>query len=91
MGHTVGWAGSYQVTPPEELGWWVGSTGHYEDNTVRVCRPVIGSDPTRISGDLGKVFVGLSGDVAFQTAHHLSGRKAFATAPVHISAGLVVG
>jgi hypothetical protein len=55
------------------------------------CRPVIGSDPTRISGGVGEVFEGLAGDVAFQAAHDLGRVQSFGAAPSHIGAGFVVG
>ncbi len=48
MGHTVWWAGSYEVTPPpESVG--VGSTGHYEENAGERVSRFMGSDPTLIS------------------------------------------
>ncbi len=59
LGHTFPWRTG-----------WVGSTGHYEDNTRGACQPVCGSDPTRISCGSGKVFEHLAGDASFEAAHH---------------------
>jgi hypothetical protein len=46
-GHTVGWAGSYEVTPPGE-GCGREPTGHYEDSTETVRQPDIGPGSTQI-------------------------------------------
>ena len=73
LGDTVVVAGSYEVTPPWRTAG--GSTGHYEDNTTRVRQPDTGSNPTHRNWLCGpwQVFERLTGDVAFQTAHDLSG------------------
>jgi len=48
VGHTLWWAGSYEVTPPAVKGW-VGSTGHYQDNPLPGVSRFVGSGPTLIS------------------------------------------
>jgi hypothetical protein len=86
LGHTVWWAGSYEVTPPEEGCGWE-PTGHYEDSTPGCVSRILGQAPTRISCCSGEVFECLPRDVAFQAAHDLSGVLPFVTAASHIRSG----
>jgi hypothetical protein len=74
LGDTVLVAGSYEVTPPWQMGGW-GRQVNMRTAPRGVRQPVTGSDPTRnwLCG-LWEVFERLSGDVAFQAAHDLSGR-----------------
>ena len=41
LGHTVWWAGSYEVTPPEKGCVWE-PTGHYEESTLRCVSRLLG-------------------------------------------------
>jgi hypothetical protein len=72
MGHTV-WVGRL-LSGHTALagGWWVGSTGQYEDRTEVVRQPVhwVRPHPDRLCGSW-QVFERLAGDIAFETAHDL--------------------
>jgi hypothetical protein len=50
MGHTVLVGRLVLGHTARRAVWWVGSTGHYEDNTVWCVSRLIGSDHTRIKG-----------------------------------------
>jgi hypothetical protein len=52
-------------------GWWVGSTGHYEDSTGGASAGLLGQTPPGSLCSSWEVFERLAGDVAFQTAHDL--------------------
>jgi hypothetical protein len=72
LSNTVRWAGSYEVTPP----WWVGGWGRQVNMRTAPggasagywVRPHPG-----LSCSSGKACERLAGNVAFETAHDLSG------------------
>jgi hypothetical protein len=72
-------------TEPKSGGWE--STGHYEDSTETVRQPDIGSGSHPDLCDVLEVFERLSCDVAFQTAHDLSGVLPFVTTTSDIRSG----
>jgi hypothetical protein len=88
-GHTVGWAGSYEVTPNRKL---VGGSRQVIMRTaLEVRQPDIGSGPPPRSACRSRaVFERFSCDEAFQTAHALSGVLPFVTASGHIRLGVRV-
>ncbi len=56
-----------------------------------VRQPVcLGQTPPKMSGRLGEVFVGLAGDVTFETPHDLCGVEPFVSSSCHVSAGLFI-
>jgi hypothetical protein len=73
-------------------GWWVGSTGHYEDNTGNGASAGywVRPHPPKLLCGPWQVFECLAGDVAFETAHDLASRQAFGFSPPDVVAGLVV-
>ncbi len=90
-GHTFGGQARIRSHRSLELlvGW--GRQVNMKTTPWGACRPVIGSDPSRISCHQRQVFEGLAGDVAFQTAHDLCRVAAFVPAACHVGAGLLVG
>ena len=58
---------------------------------VSMSAGLLGQTPSTISDHVGKMFVGLAGDVTFEAAHDLGGVESFVSPSCHVTTRLGIG